>query len=162
MSSVCSIVTNPWRKKGSQMPDALVMLPEWRNGNVCLVIHFVFHLLKEQPGHWLRGRKMETVQREAFPNTMTVSIVWWPFLDCTKDSQRNLCPQALVLQLTILSVLQILLLHGVCTAAWSSRTFRLGRNQPAWTGILFKSQLVVSWLPCHHGLSDTLWHYKEG
>lgn len=27
-TAVSSAVTNPWRKKGSQMPDALVMLPE--------------------------------------------------------------------------------------------------------------------------------------
>jgi len=111
-ASVSSVVTNPWRKKASQMPDALVMLPEWRNGNVWPVIHFGFHLWREWPGHWLHRRKMETVQREALPNTMMFSVVRWPFSAGNREMKKSL-PHALVLQLTSPSVLQTLLLLGL-------------------------------------------------
>lgn len=47
----------------------------WRNGNVWPVIHFRFHLLREWPGHWVHGRKMEMVQRENLPNTIMLSVV---------------------------------------------------------------------------------------
>lgn len=154
-------VTNPWRKKGSQVPDALVMLPEWRDGNVWLVIHFRFHLLREQPGHWLHGRKMETVYGEALPNTMMFNVVHRPFLASKKDSWRNLCPQALVLQLTSPSVLQTLLsLRLHCSL--EQQNHQAEKKTTIWTGILFKSQLVASRLPHQHSHSDTFWHYKEG
>lgn len=136
------------------MPDVLVMLPEWRNGNVWPVIHFRFHLLRLL-GHWLHGRKMETVQREALPNTMIFSVVQWPFLAGNKDSQRNLCPQALVLQLTSPSVLQTLLLLG-CTVAWSSKPPGWEEtNQPE----LGTSWQLSWWSPDHHFSMATQTHF---
>lgn len=85
----------------------------WRNGNVWPVIHFRFYLLREWPGHWVHGRKMETVQREDLPKTIMLGVFQWQFLAGIKDSRRNLCPQALVLHLTSPSVWQTLLLLGL-------------------------------------------------
>lgn len=87
------------------------------------------------------GSKMEIVHGEALPNTVMFSVVWWLFLAGDKDSWRNLCPQALVLQLTSPSVSSTLFLRLQCNPEQQSHQAE-NKNQ-AWIGLFSKSQVVI-------------------
>lgn len=132
----------------------------WKNGNVWPVIHFRFHLLREWPGHWVHGRKMETVQREDLPKTILLSAIDNFYL-VTKTAEGTSVPR----HLFYISLAHQFCKHYFywgCTVTKSIKTIRLKRNHPTWTGNFFKSQLVFLLT------STSVWplrytqHYKKG
>lgn len=118
------------------------------------------------------NRRMETVHGEALPNTVMFSVVWWLFLAGDKDSWRNLCPQALVLQLTSPSVLSTLFLTLHCNLEQQShqaenktkqkgkKSKQTNKKHKPGLGSSLNPRWSFSWPP-YHGHLGVFWHYRE-